>query len=709
MNHKKGSHQWLPFLLDICILMVTKFSNKLIAESSPYLLQHAHNPVDWYPWGEEALQKAKEENKPILVSIGYSACHWCHVMEKESFENEETAAIMNQHFINIKIDREERPDLDQIYMDAVQAISGSGGWPLNVFLTPDKKPFYGGTYFPPVRAYNRSSWREVLHNINKLWKEKQDEVEEQAENLTAHLHKSNLIGNLINKDQEVIFTNTHCTTIFESILKNADTILGGFGKAPKFPQTFTIQYLLQYYSFTREEKALQQALLSIDKMLFGGIYDQAGGGLARYSTDNDWLVPHFEKMLYDNALFITVLCEAFQITKEKRYEKAIRQIITFLQKEMQDKDAGFYAALDADSEGIEGKFYVWQRSEIEKILGGDAFLFCDYFDVSEQGNWEGNNILQIKEPLDDFALARKLDVLQLESILNNCLDKLLLERNKRIRPGLDDKILLGWNALLITALCKASAALDSAEYRKLAEDNYNLLIRNFSGKAGETAMFHTYKNGIARYPAFLDDYAYLIQACIQLQEITSDQNYLQKARELTGFVLDKFMDEENSFFYYTIKDQQDIIVRKKEVYDGAQPSGNSIMAENLFYLAVVFDIKQWFDQATKATQTLLSAVMKYPTSFGIWASVIAKQANGINEIVITGPEMVNYRRELLKEYLPNKILQCSITPNDKFSMLKGKNIAGKSLIYLCKNYTCLAPFQGPEDFLKEIQKGKPRG
>ena len=705
---KKGSKQRLPFFMDICITMTNKFSNRLINETSPYLLQHAHNPVNWYPWGEEALNRAKEENKPILVSIGYSACHWCHVMEKESFENEETAAIMNLHFINIKIDREERPDLDQIYMDAVQAISGSGGWPLNVFLTPDKKPFYGGTYFPPVRAYNRSSWQEVLQSINRLWIEKQDEAIVQAENLTEHLHKSNLIGQLTIKDQVGVFTREDCSTIFENILKNADTDLGGFGKAPKFPQTFTIQYLLQYYYFTREEKALKQALLSIDKMLYGGIYDQVGGGLARYSTDNEWLAPHFEKMLYDNALFINILAEAFQLTKSKRYEKAIRQIIAFLQREMQEKNAGFYAALDADSEGIEGKFYVWNKSEIEKILGEEASLFCAYYDVSEQGNWEGKNILRIREPMGGNSTGDFQDSKLQERILNDCLTRLLAERDKRVRPGTDDKILLGWNALLITALCKASAALDDPEYKKIAVDNYNLLIRNFAGKEGGTDLLHTYKKGIAKYPAFLDDYAYLIQACIQLQEITSDQGYLHKARELTSFVLDNFSDENNSFFYYTIKDQQDIIVRKKEVYDGAQPSGNSIMAENLYYLSVVFDIRKWNELAGKMTHALLNAVLKYPTSFGIWASIIARQAYGVKEIVISGPEMIRFRQEIVKEYLPDMILQCAINPDDNFSMLKGKNSTGKTLIYLCRNHHCLAPFNQPEDFFKEIQNEKLR-
>ena len=387
--------------------MVHKYSNHLISETSPYLLQHAHNPVNWYPWGKEALDKAKQEDKMILVSIGYSACHWCHVMERESFENEDTAEIMNRHFINIKIDREERPDLDHIYMDAVQAISGSGGWPLNVFLTPDTKPFYGGTYFPPVRAFNRASWREVLQNLVQSWKEKRNEIEAQAENLTDHISKAGNFSSAGKKKFDIPFKDEFDIdtgkNIFSAIMKSADTVWGGFGRAPKFPQTFCIQYLLEFYYYSKNEQALQQALLSIDKMLDGGIYDHVGGGLARYSTDEQWLAPHFEKMLYDNALLIMVLCDAFQITKADRYKNAIHKTISFLKNEMLHPQGGFYAALDADSEGEEGKFYVWDKNEIEKILGDDAAVFCNFFDVTEKGNWEGKNILRKLKTEDEFV------------------------------------------------------------------------------------------------------------------------------------------------------------------------------------------------------------------------------------------------------------------------------------------------------------------
>ncbi|MEJ7672637.1 MAG: thioredoxin domain-containing protein [Chitinophagaceae bacterium] len=389
-----------------------KFTNKLALESSPYLLQHAHNPVNWYPWGDEALLKAKQEDKPILVSIGYSACHWCHVMEHESFEDLETAKQMNDNFVNIKIDREERPDLDHIYMDAVQAMSGSGGWPLNVFLTPDKKPFYGGTYFPPQRAHNRASWKEVLLGVANLFNDKRQEVEAQAEELTQHIGRSSVSAQIINPLQpsqnlsgnvENIFVRQQVEEIYENVMKQADKEWGGFGNAPKFPQSFTINYLLRYNYYTKNQDALQQACLSLDKMIKGGIYDQIGGGFARYSTDAEWLAPHFEKMLYDNALLIRTLSDAYQITQDESYRKTIIQTIDFIERELSNKDGGFYSALDADSEGEEGKFYVWSFQEITEVLGSDAILFCEYYDVTPNGNWEHKNILRILTMLQDFT------------------------------------------------------------------------------------------------------------------------------------------------------------------------------------------------------------------------------------------------------------------------------------------------------------------
>lgn len=676
-----------------------KFTNKLADESSPYLLQHAHNPVNWYPWGDEALQKAKEEDKPILVSIGYSACHWCHVMEHESFEDEETAKQMNEFFINVKIDREERPDLDQIYMDAVQAMSGSGGWPLNVFLTPDKKPFYGGTYFPPQRAYNRASWKEVLQGVSQLFSEKRQEVEAQAEELTQHIGRSNVSPTAkkisLNISEEELFTKQQCAEIFENIMKQADKQWGGFGNSPKFPQTFTINYLLRYYHYTKNKDALQQAFLSLDKMIQGGIYDQIGGGFARYSTDAEWLAPHFEKMLYDNALLLRTLSDAYLITRYTSYKRAIEQTIDFIERELMDEHGGFYSALDADSEGEEGKFYVWSLEEITKILGNDAKLFCEFYDVSQKGNWEHKNILRVLTPKPDFAKEKNLDVAELQEKLLSASKKLLKERSRKIRPGTDDKILLGWNALMITALCKAAAALSNTHYKNLAVANLDFLFSHFRVNDKGFEFYHTYKKGVAKYPAFLDDYAYLIEACICLQEITSDNKYIEYARGLTEYVFENFTSSQEDFFYYSGKKQNDVIVRKKEIYDGAVPSGNSVMAVNLFYLSVILDNTAWKEKAIGLLKSLSDLIIKHPTSFGNWACLLIDLLAGINEIAICCNGFQNLRDELHTHFIPNKVLQCTDNPREQnnYPLLAQKDISNKPLIYLCRNYTCQQPVE----------------
>lgn len=667
-------------------------TNQLINETSPYLLQHAHNPVNWYPWGEEALAKARAEDKPILVSIGYAACHWCHVMERESFEEVATAEIMNEYFINIKIDREERPDLDHIYMDAVQAMTGSGGWPLNVFLTPDTKPFYGGTYFPPQRAYNRASWKEILEAVHKGYRERREEILSQAENLTAHLLSANAFGVQQPGAAGALFTQEQLQNIAANLLANADTEWGGFGKAPKFPQTFSIQYLLRHYHFTKDEASLKQALLSLDKMIEGGIYDQLGGGFARYSTDNEWLAPHFEKMLYDNSLLINVLAEAWQITHLPQYARAIRETLAFIEREMLDKEGGFYSALDADSEGVEGKFYVWSLEEVNRILGEDAALFAACYDVSEKGNWEHTNILRITRPFEVIAAEKGMTMEVLETKLAQCRTILLQERSTRIRPQLDDKILLGWNALMITAHAKAYAALGEEAYLERARSSMAFLETRLAGKAGN--WFHTYKNGQARIPAFLDDYAYLIQAYIHLQEMTGMGEYLLKARDLTEWVIAHFEEPDTGFFFYTHQQQQDVIVRKKEVYDGAVPSGNAMMAQNLFYLSIVFDRPAWAERSEGLAVALGNAITKHPGSFGVWAMLVQLMTAGMLEIAITGQQANTFLRPVLERFIPNKILQTEETNSDIFPLLagKGRGMDAETAFYLCKNYACQAPF-----------------
>jgi uncharacterized protein YyaL (SSP411 family) len=681
-----------------------QFTNKLIEETSPYLLQHAHNPVNWFPWGDEALSLAKKENKPILVSIGYSACHWCHVMEKESFENEETANLMNEHFINIKIDREERPDLDHIYMDAVQAMTGSGGWPLNVFLTPDAKPFYGGTYFPPKRAFNRPSWQEVLVGVKEAFTQRRNEIDSQAENLTEHLTQANSFG--ISAESETgFFTKEKIQEAFDSIMKNADREWGGFGRAPKFPQSFVIQYLLRFHHVTGNKEALDHALLSIDKMIDGGIYDQVGGGFARYSTDAEWLVPHFEKMLYDNALLISIVSEAYQLTGNKRYKEVIEETIEFIQREMLHHEGGFYAALDADSEGEEGKFYVWNLEEVKELLKDNANIFCEFFNIKPEGNWEGENIPWRKKTEEVFCDERKFSLEKLKEIILKGKKILLEKRNQRIRPQTDDKILLGWNALMNTALCKAYAATGNESFRQLAIDNMQFLLSKFS-KNNSVENFHTWKNHIAKQPAFLDDYAFLIQALVQLQEITGNTYYLEKAKALTEYVIENFNDSKTDFFFYTTMKQEDIIVRKKEVYDGAQPSGNAVMADIMHRLGLYFDKPEWQEKTIRMINSLGNAIVRYPTSFGVWANILIELAIGTNEIAIISANSQYILSQVLKEYIPNKIIMATAVASNSFPLLSGKENNKETALYLCRNYTCEKPVRSLAELIALIRRNE---
>ncbi len=678
--------------------------NELSSETSPYLLQHAHNPVHWQPWNEHTLRVAHQLNKPILVSIGYSACHWCHVMEKESFENEATAALMNDYFVNIKVDREERPDIDHIYMDAVQAMVGNGGWPLNVFLTPDAKPFFGGTYFPPIKAHGRSSWTDVITNIHHTWTTQPEAMLTQANDVVEHLKKSNNFSALNSKINievgEQLFTKQDIKQIAENLLTNVDTVKGGFGNAPKFPQTFSINCLLQCAYFLKDKVALAHAELCIHKMLTGGIYDQIGSGLCRYSTDNDWLVPHFEKMLYDNALFLTTLCQAYQLTQNENYKNAIEHICQFLFAEMKHPQGGYYAAIDADSEGEEGKFYVWEKAEIEELLGADAAFFCAYYNVNDEGNWEHKNILHITHSLEKLALQWEKTFSDAKIIIAKCRKVLLAERSKRIRPNTDDKILLGWNALLITAFCNTYAITQNEKYKNEAESLFLFIENNFAKKDGTYQ--HTFKNGEAKYPAFLDDYAYYGQACIHLQEITGDERYLHKAKNIVSYLDEHFYNEENGFYFYTQNNQQDIIVRKIEIYDGATPSGNSIMAKNLEYLSIVFDNKAWRQKSANMIESLKTIILKHPNSFAIWASLAINKVTGINEISIIGNHMMPQLQKMLLPYIPNKIL-ISSNKVSTVPILYEKPILENTLLYLCRNNVCLNPFNSHINLLAYLE------
>lgn len=675
--------------------------NRLSKETSPYLLQHAHNPVDWYPWGEEALLLAKQLDKPILVSIGYSACHWCHVMERESFEDAATAAFMNEAFVNVKIDREERPDLDHIYMDAVQAMSGSGGWPLNVFLTPEAKPFYGGTYFPPRRVHNRPSWMEVLSGISRAFKEDREKIEDQARQLTDHLSQQNQFGTnalRVNIPQEERFTYTQLHQAFEAAMGQADQQWGGFGKAPKFPQTFTINYLLRYHFLTGRQEAMDQALLSLDKMILGGIYDHLGGGFARYSTDTEWLAPHFEKMLYDNALLVLSLCEAFQVTANPVYEKIIRQTLGFVTRELMDDEGGFYSALDADSEGEEGKFYTWSRSELMEVLGEeDGAWFADIYDVTDGGNWEQVNILRVNN------IERWKD--EVGSLKGEQCRKALLERReKRVRPGLDDKVLTSWNALMNLAFSTAATVLGDDEIGKVAERNM-LFLWDCREKAGRWK--HSYKNGEYKVDAFLDDQAYMIWAMTGLYQMGGEEIWLNRAMAMMEEVDEAYSDEEGRFYYYTQKGQEDLIVRKKEIYDGATPSGNAVMALNGWRLGILAGNEAWKNRTRDMVDSVLQVATRYPTSFGVWSSMLAELVAGTFEIAILGPGAEAKRKELLLKYLPFKVVQSAENNREDRPLLMGKKIGAKALVHLCRDYVCKKPVESIEELFQLIESELP--
>lgn len=688
--------------------------NHLQHESSPYLLQHAHNPVHWYAWKPEAFERALAEQKPILVSIGYSTCHWCHVMERESFENEEVAAYMNAHFINIKVDREERPDVDAIYMEACQLLTGAGGWPLNCFLTPDAKPFYAGTYFPPRSAYNRPGWMQLLQHLANIWETKRDTAIDQANKLLANIQRNDGIfintqafenaslKNYAPKDAQAIFTK---------IRTQFDHSEGGFGGAPKFPSTMALQWLLNWHYFSGNPEALEHALFSLEKMSRGGIYDQIGGGFARYATDREWLIPHFEKMLYDNALLVGVLSEAHKVVSvgpiiNSQWSRVVQQTLAYIAREMTNEEGGFYSAQDADSEGVEGKFFVWEKAEIEKNLGHEASLFCEFYGVTETGNWEEKNILWRVFGFDAFATSHNITIEELQKRLNSSAEKLLAVRSKRIWPSLDDKILLGWNALMASAYASAFTALGHIEYKDAAVRNLKFLqnsfqVQNESSSANQPLPDingHHWRHSKSQPFAFLDDYAYLIAACIDVYQITFDPEYLQLAGNCTDYVLEHFHDPETGLFFYTDIKQTDILFRKKDLYDNATPSGNSTMVHNLQRLGILLDRPEWRDTASSMLVAIRETLEKYPLSFERWASAMLNEVYPIQEIAIVGKNAFEKALEIQRGFLPNKVIAASRLPDDTQPLLAGKPGAEDALIYVCRDFACQKPVSTIEDF-----------
>jgi uncharacterized protein YyaL (SSP411 family) len=670
-------------------------ANRLINEQSPYLLQHAHNPVAWYPWGDEAFAKAKAEHKPVVVSIGYAACHWCHVMEKESFEDAATAAYMNEHFICVKVDREEHPDVDHMYMDAVQAIGGHGGWPLNVFATPDRVPFYGGTYYPPKAAYNRPSWMQLLERMNYIWRDQQDEVTTQAEQMVQHLTQA---SQKTFKQNDTEINPETCRKIADTLLKMADTEKGGFGNAPKFPGTMAISYLLEHYHFTKYEPALKQALLSLDAMTEGGIYDQLAGGFARYATDRNWLIPHFEKMLYDNALLISSLCDAYSITKDARYKKTIEETISFAEAELKDKSGGYYCALDADSEGVEGKFYTWTWEEWVAALGPADAVVAQYFGVQPNGNWEETNILHVAKSVDKIAAENDLTKEEVQRRIDDVKRTLLAARAKRIRPQTDDKSLLSWNALMNISLSKAGIVLQSENYLQRATEHMQWMIKEFGS---DERLLHVWKNGVARIPAKLDDYAYLVQALLQLASATGENKWVLKANELTEIVISEF-SYEDGFFYYTPETQKDIPVRKVDLYDGATPSANALMAHNLWICGMSMEQSGWVERAIRMVMS--DTTVRYSYSFGYWALLLQRHLKGLKTVICTGNEVAGMRHEMQSEFIPHAFLLTSQKEISELPIFEKKFFGDKNYIFVCSGEACGAPETNTEAVFRVLRE-----
>ena len=661
-------------------------------------MQHAHNPVDWYPWGDEAFARAEAEHKPVIVSIGYAACHWCHVMEHESFENNEVAAYMNEHFVCIKVDREEHPDVDHMYMDAVQAISGSGGWPLNAFVTPGRVPFYGGTYFPPRPAYNKPSWMQLMQRMAEIWEHRHEEVARQADQMIGHLRQA--AQNMAVTPAGSPWDRELCKKIADNLLKQSDKEKGGFGNAPKFPGTMAIGFLLEHFHFFGDEASLRQALRSLDAMADGGIYDQFGGGFARYATDRDWLVPHFEKMLYDNALLISAYSDAYAVTGNARYKVVVAETIAFVERELKDPAGGYYCALDADSDGVEGLFYTWTWDEWTTALGDDAELAAGYFGIVPGGNWEGTNILHLPNHAGKFAEFHGLDLTDIDLRVRHIKKKLLEARKDRVRPLTDDKCLLSWNALMNAALSKAAAIFRDDSYLLLAQKHMEWMVHAFNTQNG---LCHTWKAGTAKITAKLDDYAYLINAMLQLASVSGNNRLVMEAAGLIDTVVQDFGHDEG-FFYYTPAGQSDIPVRKVDLYDGATPSANSIMAGNLWIAGMCTERTDWITRSNEMVYKMSGTAMRYPYSFGHWGQLIQRSIVGRRTAVFTGNDCKSIEGEFQVSFTPHVFPLFSEKKEPELPIFENKFCDGNLYIFVCSEEACLSPVSSIGQALQLLNK-----
>jgi uncharacterized protein YyaL (SSP411 family) len=675
--------------------------NKLQFETSPYLLQHKDNPVDWYPWGKDAIKKAKEEDKPILLSIGYSACHWCHVMAHESFENEEIAKLMNESFINIKLDREERPDIDSIYMNYVQLATGSGGWPLTVFLTPDLIPFFGGTYFPPEDKFGKPGFRNVLESVSGFYKNKKDKILSQKSEVVKALNDLT-----IKSQGEFEFTQTDFDNAFANIKNNYDAEFGGFGLAPKFPQSMTLMFLLDFYYQTNNSFALEMVENSLQKMACGGIYDQIGGGFHRYSTDNNWLVPHFEKMLYDNALLSELYLNAYRITKKNYYLNIAEEILDYVMREMTDSSGGFYTAQDADSGGEEGKFYIWSFNEFKELLSEEELkIAVEYFGLSEAGNFEDKNILTAKRTIKKLSEITGLNEELIKEKLKIIRSKLFELRDKRIKPGLDNKILSNLNGLMLASFCLAYNVTGNEKYKNAALKNGEFIWNEcFKDKI----LFHSFSNGKLKYNGYLDNYSFVANGFLSLYNVTFNPIWLERANTLTKLMLKYFYDKKDNNFYFSSSDDEDVLLRTKEVYDSATPNGASVAVAVLLRLAVFMNENNYNEIADKYISNLHDYIIKYPLSFSFILKSAYLRFNKLKEIAVVLND-VSTRNEFIKkfwnEYFPFALIAVKMSgENSSLELLKDKNlIEGEKAIYVCENYVCKAPVSSFEGMKKLIK------
>ncbi|CAA9451430.1 MAG: Uncharacterized protein YyaL [uncultured Rubrobacteraceae bacterium] len=679
-------------------------ANRLAQETSPYLLQHKDNPVDWYPWGEEALRKAREEDRPILLSVGYSACHWCHVMERESFEDEATARLMNEHFVNVKVDREERPDIDSIYMSAVQAMTRHGGWPMTVFMTPDGAPFYGGTYFPPVPSRGMPSFKQLLLSLADAYENRRDEVMQSAESVREYLQAATgASAPTTNLSEELV------DSAAAALQRQLDNRFGGFGGAPKFPQAMNLEVLLRYYKRTGDRAARAGVEHTVRQMANGGIYDQLGGGFARYSVDEYWLVPHFEKMLYDNALLARLYLEAYQVSGDEFFRRIAEETLDYIVRDMTDPEGGFYSAEDADSEGEEGKFYVWTPGEIEAVLEPEeARLAMRFWDVTERGNFEGKNILNVPRPPEAVAAEFGISAGELWQRIVRIREKLLAEREKRVRPGRDEKVLAAWNGLMLRAFAFASNVLDREDYREIAEKNASFLMEKL---VVDGRLRRSYKDGRARFNGYLEDYACVADGLVELYEATFETRWIAEAGSLADAILEHFWDAEKGVFYDTAADHEELVTRPRDVYDNASPSGNSVAVDVLLRLSVLLEREDYRERAAAVLEDLSGAISQIPGAFGRLLSALDFHLSTPYEIALIGPQGAPETRTLLNTiysaYIPNKVVAGRAEDDEEAARLvpllaERPMREGKATAYVCVNYACRNPTTDPEELKRQF-------